>query len=62
MEMADDYNVSWLTLSEIRSALAHQGVDVSQLSRYVRLVLLTMGVAEEIHGVDRVRLVFQIID
>lgn len=62
MEMADDYNVSWLTLSEIRSALAHHGVDASQLSRYVRLVLLAMGAAEEVHGIDRVRLVFQIID
>lgn len=62
MDLADDYNVSWLTLSEIRSALAHQRVQVPSLSRYVRLVLLAMGAAEEIHGVDRVRLVFQILD
>lgn len=62
MDLADDYNVSWLTLSEVRSALAHQGVEVPRLSRYVRLVLLAMGAAEGIHGVDRVRIVFQIID
>jgi hypothetical protein len=62
MQMADDYNVSWLTLSEIRAALTHMGVEVSSLTRYVRLVLLAMAAAEEIHGIDRVRLVFQIID
>jgi hypothetical protein len=42
--------------------LAHQAVDVSRLSRHVRLVLLTMEAAEKIHGVDRIRLVFQVVD
>lgn len=61
-ELAHDDNVSWLTLSEIRAALTHQKVEIAQLSRYVRLVLLVMEAAESVHGIDRVRLVFNIND
>jgi len=61
-DLADDDNVSWLTLTEIRASLAHQGADISSLSKYVRLVLRVMEVAEDSYGVDRVRLVFQIND
>jgi hypothetical protein len=60
--MADDHNVGWLTLSEIKAAAAHMGFEVDQLSRPVQLVLRAMAAAEEIYGVDRVRLVFQILD
>lgn len=62
VELAGDHNVSWLTLSEVGRALAHMGVPVPTLSSHVRLVLLAMASVEQVYGVDRVRLVFQIID
>jgi len=61
-ELAGDHNVGWLTLSEIHAALQHMGVVVDELNHSVLLVLRTMACAEELHGRDRVRLVFQICD
>ncbi len=61
-DIAGDYNVSWLTLSEIQAALTHMGVAPDSLHRSVRLVLRTMSCAEELFGKDRTRLVFQVND
>jgi hypothetical protein len=61
-ELAGDFNVGWLTLSEIRAALDHMSVAVDGLDASVVLVLRTMACAEEMYGKDRVRLVFQIYD
>ncbi len=61
-DMAGDYNVSWLTLSEIQAALAHMEVAPESLHRSVRLVLRAMSCAEELFGKDRARLVFQVND
>lgn len=61
-ELAGDYNVSWLALSEIRSALEHTGVKPEGLYRSVRLVLRAMACAEDLFGKDRVRLVIQVLD
>ncbi|MGV3774663.1 MAG: hypothetical protein ACO1QB_17315 [Verrucomicrobiales bacterium] len=61
-ELAGDFNVSWLTLAEIRAALAHMGVAEESLGKPVLLVLQTMEDAEQLFGKDRVRLVFQVTD
>ena len=59
---ADDPNVSWLTLSEIRQALQHMKIEVETLKRPVQLLLRTMQTAEDLYGRDRVRLVFKVSD
>jgi hypothetical protein len=59
---ADDPNVSWLTLSEIRSALEHMRVNIASLDKSVQLVLRTMQTIEDLYGRDRVRLVFEVSD
>jgi hypothetical protein len=60
-ELEGDFNVGWLTLSEIHAALQHMGV-ADKLAPSVLLLLRTMACAEEMFGKDRVRLVFQICD
>jgi hypothetical protein len=59
---ADNPNVSWLTLSEIRQALQHMKIGVETLKRPVQLLLRTMQTAEDLYGRDRVRLVFEVSD
>lgn len=59
---ADDPWVSWLTLSEIRQALCHMQIETGKLKRPVQMLLRTMQTAEDVYGLDRVRLVFQISD
>jgi hypothetical protein len=59
---ADDPNVSWLTLSEIRQALQHMKIGVETLKRPVQLLLRTMQAAEDLYGPDRVRIVFEVSD
>ena len=61
-ELAGDFNVGWLTLSEIHAALHHMNVAIDDLNSSVLLVLRTMASAELMYGKDRVRLVFQIYD
>lgn len=61
-ELDDDFNVSWLTLPEIHSALSHMDVKIESLRPSVRLVLGAMEVAVNLFGEDRVRLVFQVTD
>lgn len=60
--LVGDYNVSWLTLSEILAAFMHMDLAIDAIARPVQLVLRTMAAAEELYGRDRVRLVFQVID
>lgn len=50
--------VSWLTLNEIRSAMAHQSVSAGDLSLDARIVLHMMQCLEIRLGPGRVRLVF----
>ncbi len=59
---ADDPNVSWLTLSEIRQALQHMKVETESLEKPVHMLLRTMQTAEDLYGRDRVRLVFEVSD
>lgn len=58
-ELAEDYNVSWLNLSELHAALAHMDVTIENLDKSVQLVIRAMAVAEELYGKNRVRIVFQ---
>lgn len=53
--------LGWLTLSEINAALKHHSVDRARLNQKTHIVLDIMEVLERRFGVDRVRLLFQVI-
>jgi len=57
-----DSYVSWLTLTEVRSALEHMGIRYESLSNHVLRVLECMVTLERLHGQDRVRLVYAVHD
>lgn len=58
----DDTYVSWLTLSEIRDAIANLEVKHDDLSKHVVRVMECMATLERLNGTNRVRLVFGIHD
>jgi hypothetical protein len=57
-ELDDRFAVGWLTLDEIRAALAHMKIDTAKISECVQVVLDVMAVIEGRYGRDRVRLLF----
>ena len=57
-----DARLSWLTLTEIRQALAHMKVGPEQISTETEIVLDIMQMLEKRFGVDRARLIFLVED
>ena len=57
-----DSRLSWLTLTEIRRALAHMNVDPEHIAIETYIVLDIMQVLEKRFGVDCARLIFLVED
>jgi hypothetical protein len=54
----DDLGLSWLTLGEIKAALAHHEVGEDRMAPEILAILDAMEALEKRFGVNRVRLVF----